>query len=291
MAEVERTAGVHRWRAGLALVAATATVSACGAVQKPATSGSLKTSVAEAVVRYLSPTSGSAFVAGQSELNGFVTRVAVKAIDGCLARGRWPALPPQPGPDTAGTYALPNLAGIESQKGFATQFRFGDPTRNMTASEKLAYARAVRRCEPVLPSLWFGSASAQRIGNQWMRVVSRLIVRSPEVLSANQRGAACSRGTAFPAATYESEEHDIYRRMNVAAQTRGKSYVRRIDAAGASIFVRCFGDAVRAVDRLLSARVESFRAARAEALERIESRTTAQIARLARRYQISFGVT
>lgn len=278
--------------AGFVAVVAGLTVSACSSGHRHGPTATEQSSVSQAVIDFLVPRNGLAFATGQATMSGFVTAVTVKATDACLRTDGFPALPPQPTLGMAGSAQLPNLTLITSQKGFGidTGVKVEDPTKGMTAAQKTAYAHAATRCAPKLPPMAFNSAAARSLVGDWMGGVLSLIASSPAVVAANRAGAQCSRLTAFPATSYEKEENEVISDALGADSQNGASAERRVEARGASVFVRCFAGAVETVDRLLSTRIRSFLAAHALVIRLIQKRTVAQVMALSKKYDVRLSV-
>lgn len=254
----------------------------------------LQNSVSQAVVGSMVPTNGAQLSSEGEAVQDFFSSIASKATDSCLAADGLPAVEQEPSSGAVGDTQLPNLNYLSSQHSFATQSTTSgaDPTRGMSASEKRSYTAAVKRCTPKLSTPAFESGTgAQSIFNAWTNIMLKTIGTSPAVRAANRAGAACSRSTSFPASTYE-DEWQVAAGDGLALYMKGETSAgNQAEARGAAVFLRCFGPAVKTVDRLLAAEAKPFLAKYATTLRQLEDATAKQVAELSAKYDVPFGST
>jgi hypothetical protein len=248
--------------------------------------------VSQVVLDYLMPTNGAEAAIGINAVNNFATEVVTKAADACLAADGLPPAPQNPPPGLTGISGLPNLAYISAHPVFNVGLiHIKDPTRGMSAAEKTAYAHALKRCTPKIP-LALGGTQAQRIWSTWMFGVVPTVTGSQAVRTANQAGATCSRSTAFPASSFNSELQKVYSAANTYYGDTKLTFKQAIsegnlvEARGAAVFLRCFGPAVRTFDRILTQRAKPLIAKNALVIQRLQNQVARQFVALSSRYDV-----
>lgn len=251
-----------------------------------------QTSVSQAVIDYLMPTNGAEAAIGLNDVGNFETAVSTKAADSCLAADGFPPAPQQPPAGLTGVQGLPNLAYISAHPVFQVgRVHINDPTKGMSAAEKRAYAHALKRCTPTIVAV-LGSKQANRLWSSWMIGVLPEVSGSSAVRAANRAGAACSRSTAFPASSFTAALQKVYaaagkyygnpRLPNKRAISEGN----RVEAHGTPVFLRCFGPAVRTLDRLLAQRAKSFLARNALVIRQLQNQLARQLTALSAKYDV-----
>lgn len=287
---------------GLVVVIAATALAACGGGSHPSTmhvaesshyvprtrkpTPPPRTSLAFAALAYLFPRTATDITVSE-QLAEFQASVTDRSIANCLSTDGFPAPRASSAAfEQVGNEDFPDLSKMERTGIVITTVPApSDPTKDMPTSEQAAYQASLTRCQNKAskPFRFLDQGAARSLMLEWLNIYSATEA-SAAVLAANERGAACSRHTDFPASTFQGEIEVIEAKLPRLGADLAKQ--RAVQAAGIDALAKCFGHSIKLMDRLLTTRRTQFFAQNAQAIRAIEIETDASVSSLERRYGV-----
>lgn len=129
--------------------------------------------ISYALVDVVAPTSGASYDSWTSAVNNFTAAIRAKVIDRCLAADGLPAAPRTLTPAPSSFNLMPDITALRARGQFEVVLQVPrDPTAGMSASERVAYHRALLRCTAKAPHFTVYGRGAGAIESRWMNVVT-----------------------------------------------------------------------------------------------------------------------
>lgn len=143
-------------------------------------------------------------------------------------------------------------------------------THTLPRRARAEYGHAVRVCSAAVASKDIGVAGrdATRLSKLWTHVFAT-VSASPAMRAADDRAAACSRTTPFPARTIVGETKAVQTKLNPLFVARHDARARALSEKAMRVFVRCFGPVEALSVRLMSTQRIRFTAEHRAAIRRL----------------------